>query len=395
MYFVKHFNKWFIRIAKSILSIIENKKKTHEFIALQNMMESYQEFDINNRPKHVHTIAFVIAGVGAYGGGITSILRLGTYFSNAGYNVYFIAYGSQSSSAMQKEAISNLSDCKGNFIEWKDRYSVSFDVVIATFWRTVYYMSDIPGYKMYFVQDYEPFFYNRGDNYLLAKHSYDVGCHMVSLGRWNKDMILKEGVGDYKIDCIDFPYEPKEYSYKKRDFKIYKSKRKIRFAVYITDNDRRLPFLTQQIMEKIKNGFSLKQIDAEIFYFGCDKKFPIKNGINLGRLNKSNLEKLYHAVDFGVVMSLTNISLVPFEMIATGLPIVELDEGSFKDFFLSECAILTDYTGSMVFEKIWDMIQHPEKLDRMQIEGVKSLSDFSWEKTSNQFLDIIKSLYVM
>ena len=42
-----------------------------------------------------------------------------------------------------------------------------------------------------------------------------------------------------------------------------------------------------------------------------------------------------------MVASLTNISLVPYEMIAAGLPVIEFKDGTF-DYFSKETAILCD-----------------------------------------------------
>ncbi len=59
-------------------------------------------------------------------------------------------------------------------------------------------------------------------------------------------------------------------------------------------------------------------------------------GNNLGKLNKEEMKSLYEKSDFGIVASMTNISLVPYEMLAMGLPIVEFKDGSFPFFFPGE-----------------------------------------------------------
>ena len=51
-------------------------------------------------------------------------------------------------------------------------------------WDSSYIVKKLPGYKMYFVQDYEPYFYPYGEKYILAKKSYELGLHMVTLGPW-------------------------------------------------------------------------------------------------------------------------------------------------------------------------------------------------------------------
>ena len=45
---------------------------------------------------------------------------------------------------------------------------------------------------MYFVQDYEPYFYMFGEAFIIAQKTYELGFHMISLGAWNKHMVEKE-----------------------------------------------------------------------------------------------------------------------------------------------------------------------------------------------------------
>ena len=73
-------------------------------------------------------------------------------------------------------------------------------------------------------------------------------------------------------------------------------------------------------------------INVEILYFGEAKKFQSSIWQNLGMLNKFQLWKLYEKADFGVVASMSNISLVPYEMLSSGLPVIEAQDGTFPYF---------------------------------------------------------------
>ena len=52
-----------------------------------------------------------------------------------------------------------------------------------------------------------------------------------------------------------------------------------------------------------------------------------------------------------MVASLTNISLVPYEMIAAGLPVIEFKDGTFEYFFSKETAISVSYTHPDVYKR--------------------------------------------
>ena len=71
---------------------------------------------------------------------------------------------------------------------------------------------------------------------------------------------------------------------------------------------------------------------------------------------KSELLNLYNTSDFGLVASLTNISLVPYEMLATGLPIIEFKEGTFEYFFPENTAIITSFDYNDFYKKVKESI---------------------------------------
>lgn len=55
------------------------------------------------------------------------------------------------------------------------------------------------------------------------------------------------------MDYIDFPYERKEYSYIERDFYKIKQEKKIKLAVYVKEESKRLPVVIPLILDNLKN----------------------------------------------------------------------------------------------------------------------------------------------
>ena len=188
---------------------------------------------INTSPNQVKNVAFIVPGIDRYSGGITSILRLGTYLTRMGYKIAYIDFQNRPVEENICNAKINLSYVEGKFETLNGADKKEFDVVIAGNWQAVYYLNDFDAYKMYFVQDYEPYFFKLNERYLLAKLTYQLGEHIVSLGKWNIEQISKECHIESKMDYISFPYEPSEYSKTiTRDFYGYKSKKNIKIAVY-------------------------------------------------------------------------------------------------------------------------------------------------------------------
>ena len=124
-------------------------------------------------------------------------------------------------------------------------------------------------------------------------------------------------------------------------------------------------------------------------YYGEDKNFKCEGGENIGKLNKNELLNLYNTSDFGLVASLTNISLVPYEMLATGLPVIEFNEGTFEYFFPDNTAILTTFDYNDFYNQIKENINNPNKLKEMNKNSMEYLSGLSWEKTTEEFIKIL------
>jgi len=344
----------------------------------------------NVAPKKIENICFVIPGITAFSGGITSILRLGSYLSSFGYTVTYACCDNQAVKSLKSSAYRCLPNYKGNLIRLCD-YQDDADIVIATNAISVYHAIKLNGYKIYFIQDYEPFFYQAGDYHLIAKKTYELGFHMVSLGDWNKKMIKKYVNNFLDIDTICFPYEHREYQTVKRNYLEYQQKTEFNLCVYIRETPRRLPGFCQFIAKYLTERFLTDGMRLNVYFYGEDiGKF--KYGKNLGKLNKKQLFELYTKCDFGMVASYTNISLVPFEMMATGLPIIEFQDGSFETFFDKADAFLFDFDFEKLYHCINEAIKNPQILTERNERIQKRLSNLSWENSARQFESILKNL---
>ena len=165
-------------------------------------------------------------------GGVTSILRLGTNLSKLGYQLTYISMFNDNEKDMVEAAKFNLSNYEGECLPLNKTNKNDFDIIVATEWRTVYRIMDFDAYKMYFVQDFEPIFFEMGERYLLSKKTYELGLHIVSLGKWNVDTVVKSCDVKGQIDYIEFPYEKTEYTFVKRNFEKIKEKRKIKYLLF-------------------------------------------------------------------------------------------------------------------------------------------------------------------
>lgn len=351
----------------------------------------------NEKPEQVRSVLFIITRMVRFHGGQTSILRLGTELAKLGYQVGYAVYKPQSKQEMQICAESNLAEFQGMLFPAKQLEQMiagekkSADIVVASSWDTVSFAKKLPGYKMYFVQDYEPYFYSFGERFFLAKKTYEQGLHMVSLGDWNERMIRKECNPVSQVDVIDFPYEAKEYETKTRDFSQYEGRKEYTIAVYLKYYGKRLPCIIPYLLTHAAEILDKDGIKLNVEYFGEAKNFQTPGGKNLGMLNKQELKELYYRADFGMVASMSNISLVPYEMLSAGLPVIEFADGTFADFFPEGSATLIGFSPEELAEKIKAAVEKPEKLQK-QLETAHSyMQNLSWARSAKQFADFMES----
>lgn len=347
---------------------------------------------VNERPKSNKRVVFVIPAIAKGSGGHTSVLRLGTYLSGHGHSVFY-AVRNCDIDEQNSQAGECLKNYGGKIVLFSDIENEKFDIIIATDVQSVYYAKKLNGYKMIFVQDYEPLFFETGDYSYIAERVYRMGFHLVSLGEWNKQMIRTHIDENLQVDTIPFPYEKSEYTYEERDYSALKDKKELKLCVYIRRTPRRMPGLCQLIAKNLTERFAADGIKLNVIYFGEDT-LKYEYGKNCGKLSKEQLNCLYHECDLGLVASGTNISLVPYEMMATGLPIIEFKGGSFPYFFGEDDAFMFDLNYDELYADIKHAIDEPQILVDRDKRIREKLDGLSWNDSAEKFRHILENLVI-
>ena len=380
------------------LGLIHGARYKADSFRLKAVLDNYDPSEcVQKIPQRIRTVTFLITRLVRFHGGQTSILHLGTELEKQGIKVCYLSCKEQSGEEMELCASSNLAGFKGRLYAF-NRYMAAInrgkikspDVVVASSWDTVFFAKRFTdSYKAYFVQDYEPYFYSFGEEFLMSRNTYEQGLHMISLGEWNRKMILKELEKDVKIDTVSFPYDSEGYEDVIRDYSDYPKKKKIVLAVYLKYYGKRLPDLIPYMLENSAEALSRQGRELEVLYFGEAKTFKPRGGRNLGQLNRSELKALYRKADFGMVASMSNISLVPYEMHASGLPVIEFADGSYPFFLGDDTALLTRIGDRDIADLMLAALMDPEKLRKMNETVREKMKSLSWERTGKEFLDIL------
>ena len=354
-------------------------------------------FDRIIQPKviQLNDIIFVTPYMSQHSGGLTSVLRIAQRLSERGLRVYFTCPNSDDCAGMISNAKVNLATYTANYITWQEANGRVFDFVIPVQDTIVYYARSLKGYLVYFVQDYEPYFNPIGDRYFLSKKAYELGEDIISLGNWNIQEINRNlnsnKIG--KMYSIEFPFEASEYPLIQKNFEKLKERKEINMAVYIKREAKRLPGIVMNILERAYESFKEQGLVLNIYYFGLHKIEKPAVGTNLGRISKNEIRNLYNRCDFGMVASMTNISLVPYEMIASGLPVIEFADGSYKSFLGTDTAILLE---SFEYMELVNAIMHyknnSNELELLCKKARKQIQNLSWDKTGREFYKILESI---
>lgn len=377
-----------IRKKRSIANFEKDIQFKVDFIPLSKHNKVYEQ---KIEKKESYKVAFVIPGMYAHSGGHTSILRLGTYLEETGNSVTYITYDETPVKEMEINAGKNLSNYKGRFVD-RNGIKDNYDIIVATFWNSCYFILDHQenfGYKMYFIQDYEPYFFRVGDYYMLAKQTYLMGFHMVSLGAWNSQIIAKEIDKEkiFRLDHIEFPVELNQYKILKR---VKRNNKKLKIAVYIKFDDKRAPYLLLRQLQFLSQEIGSDKIEINIF--GLDKEIKLPIGNNLGKLSHNQLIELYSSSDFGIVGSLTNISLINYEMSACGLPVIDFKQGSAPAFFTEKEMIFIDAQIDSLHKAIESYLKNESLLDELVGKAQLKLTGLTWGKSAAEFNNIINKI---
>jgi O-antigen biosynthesis protein len=194
----------------------------------------------------------------------------------------------------------------------------SADVCIATAWQTAFPVRDLPRCreKVYLVQDHETEFYATSAQSIWADETYRMGYRSIAYTPWMANVLRERyGVEARWFECgtdLDmFPFAGPEG----RDREIV--------AVYARrETERRAVELAISALSLLVR----RRPSVRPVFFGSGRRTELPFAAeDLRVVPPQRLAKLYREAAVGLVFSLTTHSLVAHEMMASGLPTVELE----------------------------------------------------------------------
>jgi hypothetical protein len=193
------------------------------------------------------------------------------------------------------------------------------DVYVANAWQTAHVVARHPNNRaarFYLVQDYEPNFYPWGDAHALAEDTYRFGFRSITVGA----MLAHELHGRYGYSSVVAPFGSDLETYTLEDNGVRNG-----VVFYAKPGTPRrgyqLGVLALQRLNELRP-------DLEILTFGQRSgKLPFSAETHL-HLTPRDLSALYNRCAAGLSLSFTNMSLIPFELLACGVvPVVNAMPG--------------------------------------------------------------------
>jgi glycosyltransferase involved in cell wall biosynthesis len=251
------------------------------------------------------------------------------------------------------------------------------DVAIATGWQTVHGMLELDycRARAYVVNDHEPEFYPSSTERELAADTYRHGLHCIAASPWLRDLLIDRyatSAEAFQLGVDHATYRPRPIE-RRRDTIIY-------YARNVTPR-RAVPIGLMALAE-----LKRRRPDVRIVLFGTgevlDASFPYEH---VDVLSPTQLSWLYSEATVGLCLSLTNFSLMPKEMLACGLPCVELAGISAESIFGSDGALeLTSLDPTQIADAIERLLVDRERWERRSHAGIDFVASHTWERATDE-----------
>lgn len=357
--------------------------KTYDFINNRSIGETMDPDNMD-----AQTINWVIPDFRVGSGGHLNIFRLISHLEKRGFRcrVIIVGYtlfctGEEARDVIRKhffpiEAEVSIGECSLKPAKF----------TVATSWITAYTVRNFMAtqHRCYFVQDYEPYFYAHGSDYYFAEATYRMGLLGITAGDWLATKLAdKYGM---KTVSMGFSFDHHLYYPRKR----------------LAPHQKRVFFYARSVTPR--RGFELgilalhrvaeRHPDIEFVLAGWDSssyQIPFKH-IDAGNVSVNDLPDLYSQCDVALVLSLTNLSLLPLELMACGCPVVS-NKGENVEWLLNENnALLADPNPESLCDAIIDLLVNENKRKQLIENASRFARATSWESESEKVVSFFQEM---
>lgn len=330
-----------------------------------------------------YTIAWIMSPPGANSGGHQNIFRFIRFLEEAGHRVRIYLYSniSPDSAAEVRARVASSSSFPAvdATIEQYPADGVPDDVdaIVATAWETAYpaYRDRSTARRFYFVQDFEPLFYQTSTEALLAENTYHFGFTGLTAGAW----LATKLHADYGMTTNAFAFGADE-----RHYSITNTARRDGVFFYARPETPRRGFelgmMALDLLSRERPGTPIIMAGQKLRHVTVP--FPHENP---GNVQVAELNGIYNRCAAGLVLSLTNMSLLPLELLSAGvIPVVNDGE---NNRLVSDNAFI-EYTQPSPRALCDSLLAILDRQDQHEhaVRAAASVGASTWAHSGEQFL---------
>jgi glycosyltransferase involved in cell wall biosynthesis/GT2 family glycosyltransferase len=327
-------------------------------------------------------IAMLVPPFSRGSGGHNTLFQIFSRLERRGHvcSVWMVDYlnqiGNAGASMLRDDIVNYFSPIKGAVYKDFSRWHGA-DVVLATGWQTVHpalRLGDSYS-RVYMVNDHEPDFYPVSTEKVLAADTYSRGLHCVAASPWLRDLLIERygaSADAFQLGVDHETYQPRDIP-RRADTVIYYARH---------ETGRRAVPIGLRALEELHR----RRPDVRIVLFGSG--YPVPTAFpheHMGILSPQELSWFYSEATVGLCLSLTNFSLMPQEMLACGLPCVELGGVSAESVFGPDGPIeLAPLDPSALASGIERLLDNPELRARRSADGIDFAAERTWDNATDE-----------
>jgi glycosyltransferase involved in cell wall biosynthesis len=351
--------------------------------------------DWTNPPEHLRSpvkvgrgpieVAWITSPPSEASGGHHNVFRFIKVLEQAGHRCTVYLYDWQHSKIPMKyvhsmiHATEAYPDLSSDVVAYDRSRGVDpkTQAIVATAWETAYpaYLDKSTARRFYFVQDFEPSFYPVGSASVLAENTYRFGFRGLTAGEW----LAYKLHADYGMvsDAYDFGVDTRRY--------------------FVTNTEERRDVFFYARSTTPRRGFDLgvaalshlatARPDVTIHFAGTsgrEGQVPFRH-VDHHNLGLSALNDLYNRCAAGLVLSLTNMSLLPLELIASGVTPVMNDAPNNRMVSESPFIAYVPLSPRAVAERLIEIVDRPDNGPRATSIS-RSVAGTDWGRSGEQFV---------
>ena len=342
--------------------------------------------DADVRPLHV---AWVIPPWRAGSGGHKTLLTVASELERLGHSCSiwihdpwdFLRMGPAQA---RREIVERFAPVAGGVFKGLDDW-MGADVAMATGWQSAYAVKALGACKLkaYFVQDHEPSFEAWSAQAMWAHETYRSGMPCVCASPWLRDLLRERYGADaesFELAIDHAVYREPEGGRRDLDTVVFYARQ------YTPRRGTELGILALAEVLRRRPG-------TRVVMYGDHRPpeapFPYEF---LGVAAPERLAELYGRSAVGMVLSLTNYSLVPQEMMACGLPVVDVSGASSETVFGTDgdlIALAEPEPGALA-DQIVALLEDPARRARVTAAAREFVAARTWPEVARTVEEVLR-----